>query len=186
MASLDTYTASEAKKWAEREIICNSHKLRGYMSALTHICGHRCLPRLVLKGKVNKGGVLCNARLMSLAKPLGSNGRVTGKWHYLSITTASFTKRQNQCQLKPILAKTGVHLRGERLAEIATSSFNVSCWQALWACINLTQKLGADAFEQGRHGKSFMDQLIKAYIIRLCLKFIYLNQIILHLFDLIQ
>lgn len=112
MASFDAYTASEAKKWAEREIMCNNL----WESQVGVLFGSCCEGRLSGRG----------------------HGKLTeSKWEIckhpatLPIYYSSFLHcRQNQFQLKPTLAKMPPlppPSWGEWRMEIVDDSLGLSC-----------------------------------------------------------
>ena len=124
------------------------------------------LPILLLWEKANKRSiVLCNSRLH---KPLGRNGKFAGSYATLPIYYSSFLRwRQKSISIKtPTPAKTGPHFWAERRAEIANDGFNISCWQALGACIKFDPEVSSRwSLGPARRAKSLNDPLIKAYII---------------------
>lgn len=129
----------------ERKGTCISRKFSKHIRSVDMKMCVFFLARLPSWRQVNTGRVVsCKARLMSLLKPLGCNGRFAGSYATLPIYYSSFLRwRQNQFQLKPSLAKTGTHSWTGRWAEIASDSVNIGCWEALGARTNLSHKLWA-------------------------------------------
>lgn len=125
------------------------------------------LARLPSWEQVNTGRVAsCEARLMSLLKPLGCNWRFAGIYATLPIYYSSFhRRRQNQFQLKPALAKTGTHSWTGEMGRDSQRQLPHGLPTSPRGAYQFEPEVGSTwALEPGGHGEAFQDPFVKARI----------------------